>query len=135
MLSTGRTLYHYNAATQTRRESGLAAKHSHNFVEIHPRDARKRGIADGDRVEVSTRRGSVEAVAILSRQVRPGCIWTPLHFAEARANVLTNPEGDPVTQTAEYKVCAAEVRKLEGRVEAFPGSFYRAEEGSEVGRR
>ncbi|HED66309.1 MAG TPA: formate dehydrogenase subunit alpha [Planctomycetes bacterium] len=125
ILSTGRTLYHYNAATQTRRESGLAAKQSANFVEIHPRDAKRRGISDGDRVEIRTRRGAVEAVAIHSRQVRPGCIWTPLHFAEARANVLTNPEGDPVTQTAEYKVCAAEVRKLEGSVRAFPGSFYR----------
>ena len=127
VLSTGRTLYHYNCATQTRRESGLARKQSENFVEIHPRDARKRGIADGDRVEISTRRGAVEAVALVSRQVRPGCIWTPLHFAEARANVLTTDKGDPVTQTAEYKVCAAEVRKLDGNAGegAFPGSYYR----------
>lgn len=126
-LSTGRTLYHYNAATQTRRESGLAAKQSEAFVEIHPRDARKRNIHHGDMVEVTTRRGDVHVRAIVSRQVRPGCIWMPLHFAEARANVLTNDAGDKITGTAEYKVCAAEVRLLEQMPEdknLFPGNYY-----------
>ena len=126
-LSTGRTLYHYNAATQTRRESGLDAKQSEAFVELHPSDARKRGIHHGDMVEVATRRGSVQLRAVMSRQVRPGCIWMPLHFAEARANVLTNDVGDAVTGTAEYKVCAAEVRLVEampGNETFFPGSYY-----------
>ena len=126
-LSTGRTLYHYNAATQTRRESGLDAKQSEAFVELHPSDARKRGVRHGDMVEVATRRGSVQLRAVLSRQVRPGCIWMPLHFAEARANVLTNDVGDAVTGTAEYKVCAAEVRLVEsmpGNEKFFPGSYY-----------
>ena len=127
VLSTGRTLYHYNAATQTRRDPGLHAKQPESFVEIHPRDARQRGIEDGDLVELRTRRGSLRARAIHSRQVRPGCIWTPLHFAEARANLVTNSAGDPVTQTAEYKVCAAEVVRVEAgapTAERFPGNYY-----------
>ena len=127
VLSTGRTLYHYNAATQTRRESGLVAKQPEVFVEIHPSDARSRGIVDGDRVEVRTRRGAIECHALISRQVRPGCTWIPLHFAEARANLLTNDAGDEVTGTAEYKVCAAEVSKAGVQPEErahFPGSFY-----------
>jgi len=129
VLSTGRTLYHYNAATQTRREPGLAEKQSENFVEIHPRDAKKRGIADGDLVEVRTRRGAVEIRALLSRQVRPGCIWIPLHFAEARANLLTNSAGDTTTGTAEYKVCAAEVKRVAAATgdTLYPGSFYRVD--------
>jgi len=131
-LSTGRTLYHYNAATQTRREEGLHMKQSDPFVEIHPRDARKREIQHGDTVQVETRRGEVECRAIVSRQVRPGCIWMPLHFGEARANILTNDAGDPVTGTAEYKVCAAEVIKVADRAETdsgelFPGSYYQIE--------
>ncbi|NIV45524.1 MAG: hypothetical protein GWN46_01155, partial [Gammaproteobacteria bacterium] len=129
LLSTGRTLYHYNAATQTRREQGLHMKQSDPFVEIHPRDARARSIEHGDTVRVSTRRGEVEVRAIVSRQVRPGCIWMPLHFGEARANILTNDAGDPVTGTAEYKVCAADVAKVADREqtrsgELFPGSYY-----------
>jgi len=128
LLSTGRTLYHYNSATQTRREVGLAAKQSEAFVEIHPRDARERGIADGDLVEVRTRRGAVRARAVLSRQMRVGCIWMPLHFHEAPANRLTNDVGDSITGTAEYKVCAAELRRLpDGSVREswLPGSDYR----------
>jgi predicted molibdopterin-dependent oxidoreductase YjgC len=127
LLSTGRTLYHYNCATQTRRESGLDAKQSEAWVEIHPRDAKKRGIEDRDMVEISTRRGSVQVRALYSRQVQPRCIWMPLHFFEARANVITNDAGDPVTDTAEYKVCAAEVRKIEAgeaREGLYPGTFY-----------
>jgi formate dehydrogenase major subunit/formate dehydrogenase alpha subunit len=130
-LSTGRTLYHYNAATQTRRETGLHAKQSEPFVELHPRDARKRNIHHGDWVDVITRRGRVRVRAIVSRQVRPGCIWMPMHFAEARANVLTNDVGDVITGTAEYKVCAAEVQLSESMPDdqkLFPGSYY-AEKG------
>lgn len=128
ILSTGRTLYHYNAATQTRREPGALEKQPEAFVEIHPRDARRRGIEDGAKIRVETRRGQVVCRAILSKQVRRGCIWMPLHFAEARANLLTNDAGDPVTQTAEYKVCAAQVHRLESEsssVSHFPGSYYR----------
>jgi len=130
VLSTGRTLYHYNAATQTRRASGLDAKQPQAFVEIAPRDAARRGIEHGDLVEVRTRRGRVEVRAMVSRQVRRGCIWMPLHFAEARANLLTVDAGDVVTGTAEYKVCAAEVTKLADApaTELYPGSYY-AEHG------
>ncbi|MDP7036137.1 MAG: molybdopterin oxidoreductase family protein [Planctomycetota bacterium] len=125
VLSTGRTLYHYNAATQTRRAPGPAAKQPEAFVEIHPADARSREITDGDRVAVTSKRGRIECRAMVSRQVRRGCIWMPFHFAEARANLLTVDVGDTVTGTAEYKVCAAEVtlvQALENPV-AFPGSF------------
>lgn len=128
VLSTGRTLYHYNCATQTVRAPGLHEKQPEAFIEIHPRDARRRGIAAGDLIEVSTRRGQVRCRAILSKQVRVGCIWMPLHYPEARANLLTLDEGDPVTGTAEYKVCAAQVVKVAGDTSkaVFPGSFYAA---------
>lgn len=111
ILSTGRTLYHYNSATQTRRESGPHAKQPEAFVQIHPKDADRRGIADGELAEVSSRRGKVLCRAMVTREVRRGCVWMPFHFAEARANTLTTDAGDAVTGTAEYKVCAVEVRK------------------------
>ena len=75
------------------------------------------------------RTGEVACRAVVSRQVKPGCIWMPLHFAEARANLLTVDAGDPVTDTAEYKVCAAEVARAEGAEEAhlFPGHYARTD--------
>ena len=128
VLSTGRTLYHYNAATQTRRAQQLDEKQPGAFVELHPRDAKLREIQHGDDVDVRTRRGTVRCRALVSRQVRRGCIWMPMHFAEARANLLTLDGGDPVTGTAEYKVCAAEVTRVAaGDSRAFPGAFSRSD--------
>lgn len=112
VLSTGRTLYHYNAATQTRRDPGTVAKNGTNFIEVHRYDARQLGVRHGETVKVVSRRGEVEAEVWVSPRVRPGCTWMPMHFAESRANILTNDAGDPVTQTGEYKVCAVRIESL-----------------------
>ena len=112
ILSTGRTLYHYNSGTQTRRDAGPVAKQRGNFIEISKRDAKIYGLQHGDRVKVSSRRGEVEAEAWVSPRVRFGCIWMPMHFAESRANLLTNDAGDSVTGTGEYKVCAVAIEKV-----------------------
>ena len=112
ILSTGRTLYHYNSGTQTRRDAGPVAKQRGNFIEISKRDAKIYGLEHGDRVKVSSRRGEVEAEAWVSPRVRCGCIWMPMHFAESRANLLTNDAGDSVTGTGEYKVCAVAIEKV-----------------------
>lgn len=109
VLSTGRTLYHYNAGTQTRRASGATAKQPGNFVEMHRYDARVRGLADGDRVEVASRRGVVQATVVVSPRMRVGCVWMPMHFPDQLTNRLTTDVGDTVTGTAEYKVCAVQV--------------------------
>ncbi len=113
VLSTGRTLYHYNAATQTRRDPGPVAKNRGNFIEVHRRDARQLGVKHGEKVRVVSRRGAVEAEVWVSPRVRPGCTWMPMHFAESRANLLTNDAGDPVTQTGEYKVCAVRIETIQ----------------------
>ncbi len=112
VLSTGRTLYHYNSATQTRRDAGPVAKQRNNFIEMHRSDARKLNLKHGENVRVMSRRGEVEAEVWVSPRMRPGCIWMPMHFSESRANLLTNDAGDQVTGTGEYKVCAVRVEKV-----------------------
>jgi len=112
VLSTGRTLYHYNSATQTLRGKGAMAKQPENFIEMHRRDAKMRGLADGERVSVSSRRGTIQAVVAVSPRMRRGCVWMPLHFPDQITNRLTNDVGDTVTHTAEYKVCAVQVEGL-----------------------
>ena len=125
VLSTGRTLYHYNAGTQTRRSGGLTAKQPEGFVEIHPKTARHLGVADGQLVDVVSRRGRVRCRAMVSRQVRRNSIWMPFHFPEAQTNLLTTDAGDAVTGTGEYKVCAARIEPVaESEAERlFPGSY------------
>jgi len=111
ILSTGRTLYHYNVGNMTRK-SGISAQKQHEcFVEIHKETAARLKIKDGSLIRVTTRRGAIPATASVSDRVREDSIWMPFHFAEAAANALTNDVFDPVSATAEYKCCAARIEK------------------------
>lgn len=106
LLTTGRTLYHYNAATQTARSDGHMDKQNRCFIEIAPDDARDLGVAHGAMLTVESRRGAIEATAKVTDAVHPGVLWMPMHFAEARANILTGDGKDPEIGTPEYKVTA-----------------------------
>jgi formate dehydrogenase major subunit/formate dehydrogenase alpha subunit len=111
LLTTGRTLYHYNAGTMTRRSSGIIHKTNDCFVEVHETDAKALGISDGEMVKICSRRGSITARAEVSEKVTKGVIWIPMHFAESAVNKLTKDAYDNITQTAEYKVCGARIEK------------------------
>jgi len=108
-LITGRTLYHYNVGTMTRRSRASVERQPEAFVEISPEDAARLGVKHEDLVKVSTRRGEVTVKAWVTDRVQPGKIWMPFHFAERPANVLTIDAYDNITLTAEYKICAARV--------------------------
>ena len=112
VLSTGRTLYHYNSATMTMREGGITDKQVDPFFEIAPEDASALGLAEGDWVRLVSRRGDLEARAQLSERVYPGLVWMALHFAEARVNWLTHDVGDPLIGTPEYKVSAVRLERV-----------------------
>ena len=107
-LTTGRVMAHYQSGTQTRRVAALNEAAPQAFVEIHPSLAQNFGIADGEMVQVSTRRGMATVQARLTRTIRPDTLFIPFHFAKSgRANLLTNPVLDPVSKMPEFKVCAA----------------------------
>ena len=109
VLSTGRTLYHYNIGNMTRKNETFIQKQDENFVEMHRTDAEKLGIAGGGLARVTTRRGSIIVRAHVGEKVRAGALWMPFHFVEAATNRLTNDAFDNITRTAEYKCCAAKV--------------------------
>jgi formate dehydrogenase major subunit/formate dehydrogenase alpha subunit len=109
VLTTGRTLYHYNSANMTMREPGIVDKQEQPFFEIHADDARGLGIEDRRLARLVSRRGELEAEAHYSDRVRPGLVWMSLHFAEAKANWLTHDVGDPLIGTPEFKVSAVRV--------------------------
>ncbi len=112
LLSTGRTLYHYNSATMTMRENGVTDKQEDPFVEISPEDASALGVVDGDWLRLTSRRGSIEARASVGDRVYPGLVWMALHFEEARVNLLTNDVTDSLIGIPEYKVCAIKVEPV-----------------------
>ena len=112
ILSTGRTLYNYNIGNMTRKTAAIEARQPENFVEVHVEDAARLGIANGDNVRVSTRRGALVVRAHVARKVRPGALWMPFHYVESSTNVLTNDAFDNITRTAEYKACAAVLERV-----------------------
>ncbi|MCB2226702.1 MAG: formate dehydrogenase subunit alpha [Desulfarculaceae bacterium] len=112
VLSTGRRLYHYHTRTQTGRSGGLNQLLGEETADISPADAAKLGLANGDKVKVSSRRGSVKVPARVTPEVPPGLVWMAFHFREGCANWLTNQAYDPISQTAEYKACAVRLEKL-----------------------
>ena len=113
ILTTGRSLFHYHTGTMTRRASALHAHRPDNEVEINPALAERMGIADGEKVKLSTRRGSIQVRAHITDMVEENVVFTTFHFAEAAANVLTNADSlDPVAKIPEYKVCAVRLEKV-----------------------
>jgi len=113
LLTTGRMMFHWHTGTMTRRSKKLAKEVPDGYVEISPEDAEALGIGRGERVRIVSRRGQIEARAWITRRVPPGLVFVPFHFAEAAANVLTNPALDPTAKIPEYKVCAVRVEKVE----------------------
>jgi len=108
-MNTGRQLYHWHTGTMTRRSTGLDSREPTPTVEISMTDAREMGIADGDPVRITSRRGSIEIAARLSPRVARRQIFVPMHYREACANLLTNPALDPYAHIPEFKVCAVRV--------------------------
>ncbi|GAA3028087.1 hypothetical protein GCM10020000_00700 [Streptomyces olivoverticillatus] len=111
-LTTGRVVAQYQSGAQTRRVPELNRAAPGPFVEIHPYLARQLGVAEGEPLAVSSRRGRAVAPARVTDTVRPDTVFMPFHWAGAgRANSLTNPALDPVSGMPEFKVCAVRVER------------------------
>jgi formate dehydrogenase major subunit len=112
VLSTGRRLTHYHTRTQTGRCEGLNDLLGDESADISPDDARDLGIADGEWIQVASRRGKVKVRAKVTGQVPRGMIWMAFHFQKNNANWLTMDAFDSITMTAEYKACAVRIDRL-----------------------
>ncbi len=119
VLSTGRRYYHYHTGTMTLRTGALEVYYGREYLEVNPQDAAALGIADGDLLRVTSRRGSVEVAACLTDRVPPGMVFTSFHFPEVAINKLTNPARDAIAKIPELKVCAVRLEKAGGS--AFSG--------------
>jgi len=109
ILTTARLEEHYNTGTMSRRSPTLNRQHPENFVDIHPEDAARYGVEDGDEVTIRSRRGAIRVTARVTEAIKRGSIWTTPHFAAASANRLTNDVLDERAKIPEYKAAAAEI--------------------------
>src|SRR5579872_5107719 len=112
VLTTGRQLEHWHTGAMTRRASVLDELEPEAVASLAPAELRRLGIAAGDPVRVTTRRGTIELKARADSAIAPGMVFIPFCYAEAPANVLTNPQLDPFGKIPEYKFCAAKVEPL-----------------------
>jgi formate dehydrogenase major subunit len=113
VLSTGRMLEHWHTGAITRRATVLDALEPEAVASLHPREMKRLDLWPGDPIRVSTRRGTVELAARADRDVPEGMVFIPFCFAEAAANLLTNPQLDPFGKIPEFKFCAAKVEAAE----------------------
>jgi len=109
LLTTGRYLYHWHTRTMTSRTKGLEEICPPTPIEIHPDDAALARIAQGDVIEVSSRRGTIEADAHVTDRSPRGTVFMAFHFHEGAANRLTIDAVDPIAKIPEFKVCAVRI--------------------------
>ena len=109
ILSTGRLLEHWHTGAMTRRAGVLDDLEPEPIALMSPHDLRSLGVAPGDAVRVGTRRGEITLKTRADRDVPTGLVFIPFCFAEAAANLLTNPALDPFGKIPEFKFCAARV--------------------------
>jgi formate dehydrogenase alpha subunit len=112
VLTTGRIYFQYHTGSMTRRTSVIEREEPECFVEISPEDAERLGLGEGSQVRVRSRRGEMVAGARVTGTVPEGTVFIPFHYAEARANLLTNPAADPGAKIPEFKVCAVSLEAL-----------------------
>ncbi|MYV66690.1 molybdopterin-dependent oxidoreductase, partial [Streptomyces sp. SID2131] len=116
VLNTGRLQHQWHTLTKTGKVAKLAKLNPGPFVEIHPEDAAALGIAEGDGVEVASRRGRAVLPAVVTDRVRPGDCFAPFHWNDLfgeylSVNAVTHDAVDPISFQPEFKVCAVTLAK------------------------
>ena len=109
LLTTGRMLYHYNIST--RISQNLECPLPHELAEVNPEDAAHLGVVEGG--------GGAGDLVAAGRSPRASPSPTSaagdrIHDVPLRGvtgQQLTDAEGDPVTMTAEFKVCAVKMEQ------------------------
>ncbi len=114
ILTTGRLYGHWHTQTRTGRIDKIRQMYPNPFIEIHPKDAHKFGINNGDLVEVKSRRGSSKFPALVTEAIARGVLFVPMHWGalwadNAEANALTHPEACPDSKQPELKACAVAI--------------------------
>jgi formate dehydrogenase major subunit len=108
-LTTGRRLQSYHTRTQTGRSEGIDYLLAEESLEVHPVDVKSWGLTDGGWCTMSSVRGSVKVRVRATDRSPRGTVFSSFSFNDVPVNFLTGSGYDPVTQTAELKVCPVKV--------------------------
>ena len=114
VLTVGRYLGQWHTMTRTAKVERLQGMHPEPVLEIHPDDARRYGVVDGELAAVTSRRGSVTAKVAVSDRIRPGSVFLPMHWGFSQeqaceANALMHEQACPISKQPELKATAVVV--------------------------
>jgi assimilatory nitrate reductase catalytic subunit len=117
VLNTGRVRDHWHTMTRTGRSARLSQRHPEPFVQVHPADASRLGLADGDLGELASTAGRMLARIEITGDVRAGELFAPMHwnaqFASAgRVGALLASTADPISGQPELKFAAVALRRF-----------------------
>jgi len=112
ILTTGRSLYHYQTSTMTGAVDGLKKLYGEDYIDMCMEDSLKIGVENGEKVRVISRRGEIEPKVRITDSCLPGVVFMTFHFSESATNLITNSALDPISKTPEFKVCAVRVEKI-----------------------
>ncbi len=114
IITTNRELEHYNCGAMTRRTGNVDIL-TEDVLMIHPDDAAKEMISDGDFVCVESPRGKVDIKAFITDEMKPGILSSTFHFPEIMLNIITSDEHCTEAMCPEYKVVSCRIRKSKGK--------------------
>lgn len=110
-LTTGSLYFQWHSGTMTRRSATLNREYPEVFAAIHPKDAERLEIRNGERIRVLSRRGELETAALLTDMVQEKTLFIPFHYKEIATKVLINPSILATAKVPEL-LCAVKVEKL-----------------------
>lgn len=113
LLNTGRVIEHWHTGSMTRRIPVLHQAVPNSYVEINPEDAQNMNIRNGDRVKLTSRRGTLTMPASVNERGQPvkGHVFVPFFDESYLINELTLDAFCPISKQPDYKKCAIKVEK------------------------
>ncbi len=123
VLTTGRLYAHWHTLTRSGKCEKLMLRDPQPYLEMHPEDAGQLGVSDGERVQVSSRRGTIQLPVRLSATALPGTVYVPFHWGDLfvpgnAVNSLTISATDPLSKQPELKFCSVAIEKVPAAVES-----------------
>ncbi|MFC5902027.1 bifunctional nitrate reductase/sulfite reductase flavoprotein subunit alpha [Streptomyces zhihengii] len=137
VLNTGRLQHQWHTLTKTGKVAKLVKLDPGPFVEIHPEDALTLGVAEGDHLEIASRRGRAVLPAVVTDRVLPGNCFAPFHWNDLfgeylSVNAVTNDAVDPLSFQPEFKVCAVSLTRTTAPVPPSPATHDTADAPEEA---
>lgn len=119
VLNTGRVQHQWHTLTKTGKVPALNKLEPGPFVEIHPEDAARLGVAEKDQVAIRSRRGQAVLPARISDRVMPGNCFAPFHWNDVvgeqlAINAVTCDAVDPLSLQPAFKHCAVALERVAG---------------------